>query len=120
MKLTNEELNYELTHKHGGNGYVIVQVLDDNFCRVATYCSFGPTPFVGKQAFLAFGNMLSRFQVKKDPKIKDSPMVDALIPENVIQELSTLRKQIKSGQKVIISTHITDAKETCSQPKLRH
>lgn len=91
MKLTKSDLDYELVHKHGGNGWAVAQMLDGNYCRVV---AFGRDGSLGKQAFLACADIMNR-----GPKLDDL----------VIDSLSTLRNELQSGTKVVVSSWIKKA-----------
>lgn len=106
-----DDLNkFVLTHSggKGGNGWVIVeecQKPNTDMVRVAMVGKDG----IGKQAFLAWRNLLSIEMVKKDPMLDKSPLIPHTIPTSVMDQLSDLRQAIRDGTKKIISTHIQAA-----------
>jgi len=76
-------------HKHGGNGWGIVELLSENYCRVV---SLGKGQ-LGNQAFLAYGGSMER---------------NGELDSDLINKLTTLRKEIESGKKKVVSTRFQD------------
>lgn len=104
--ITNVELTeYELDHRHGGMGWVMVQDIDSEFCRIAA-TGGSVTKRVGRQAFLAAKSLLTVSLKREDPKEKDSPMVACRIPEDILPDLAEVRRGIKSGKIVIKDSHM--------------
>lgn len=108
MKLTKQDLNYELTHRHAGNGWAIVEMMSDNYCRVAS------VPF-GKerarvQAFLACGDIMERSKKRIDPADKNSPEVEVMLGEDIVSKLNPIRNDIKRGKMKVVSSWITEVK----------
>ncbi len=105
-KLTQDQLeNYELSHRHGGNGYVMCEDIDGDYCRV-TPVHTEPTTF-GTRAFLASKAHMAVFQ---RPVPETNQMVDIAISDEVAGLLKLLRQDFKSGKLGVFSTHTMPAK----------
>ena len=71
MKPT-DNINFDFTHDHAGNGWAIVQDLGDNFWKVSSIQKDG---IDSTCALLAWGKKLKRTLVHEDPKDPQSKMV---------------------------------------------
>lgn len=102
--ITEKELKEcELVHDHGGIGWVMVENLDSEWCRI-TGLSLDA---VGKQAFLAWKKKLHPMtKVVNDVRItcyvrdRDPRALDAL---------TAMRNALLSGTKKVVATHIVNA-----------
>ena len=91
-KITKEQLlNFELSHRHGGNGYVMCEDIDEDYCRV--------TPAHASDDWGTLAYLASKAHM--------SPFKEAEISEELVQ----LRADFKSGKLAAFSTHIMPAKE---------
>lgn len=91
--------NYELTHAHAGNGFVLLEDIDNRYARILENYPSG-TP----QAFLAYKKKLSVSQ-----KNEDGMMADVPIKAGKRSELDVLRKAIRDGELVVRDTRIVKA-----------
>lgn len=106
--LTKKEMaTCDVTHQHGGNGYAVVQKLDDDYVRL--------TPAAGDErfyrAFLAATSLLSVSEKRVvDPKtgklISVSPKY--LAPD-IAEQLAEIRSKIESGKLKVVETRIVEA-----------
>ena len=98
--------NYELTHKHGGDGLVIVQELGDDMCRVA----FVDRKGIGSRAFLAWKKLLSpalRSPGKNANGDWKPPVKQPLNPEQIAAR-DGLKQDLKTGRLVVRCQHIVE------------
>lgn len=105
MKLNKSDLDFSLTHNHAGNGWAIVEMLEDNYCRVMSI------PPKGKawrpQAYLACGDVMKRERQAEDPSVRNSPLIDVPIGED-IGGLQTFRDALKNGTKTPVHSWFKD------------
>lgn len=96
--ITKEQLeSYELNHQHAGNGWMMVEDIDDDWCRVVSSSL--------NQAFLVWKKKISISKIRERYDDPESPMVDVKIREgHVKKQLMELRKKIKSGQTTVVNT----------------
>lgn len=90
---------YDLTHRHGGNGWAMCQDLDGEYCRVTSYANGQ----LGSQAFLAAKSQLS---ITRRPVEPNGPPVDILLPETIIEPLSKLRSELRLGGLIVVGARI--------------
>lgn len=88
---------FELTHRHAGNGYYMVEDIDRDYCRV--------TPFDKTRAFLAAKNRLSVYKKKNEATGIEEAVQ---IPEDMLYKLQVLRNEIKIGHKIVRETRIVN------------
>ncbi len=87
MKLTKQQIETRLlTHKHGGNGWGVLVDHDSEWCQVV-----GALKRVGSVVLL-----VSKSMVEVGPEIEPK----------VLEELNTLRAQIRSGTHVVKNNHV--------------
>lgn len=83
-------MDFALTHRHGGNNFVAVQRLPQEYCHVVSIVPGDKkTDYklkLGNQFLLAWEKLLSP---------------EKEIPEEVRPELNQLRNDLKSGAKII-------------------
>ena len=96
---------HQMQHRHGGNGWGVVQTLPDNFCRIT---DLAPN-VIGKQFFLAYIPMLSVEQkiVARDPE-GNAIYADHEIPYELITILTPIREALKSGKTKVVNTRLVD------------
>lgn len=94
-------MKFTLTHRHSGPGWAVVQELPDDMCRVV---QVGKED-IGKQAFLAWNKFLEVWKMKDTTK-PNHPMVPIPIPGKAMEMLSEIRADLKSGKRIVKSTHI--------------
>lgn len=100
MKITITQQQLEtcdLTHVHGGNGFVMVEDLDKEYCRVAA-CGAGR---LGYLVMIAAKDRLSASPVKEwDESSKAYVLTGKLlaIPPTLMPELAEIRNGIRSGK----------------------
>lgn len=107
-----EMLEYEVTHRHAGNGYACVQFKpegDDRFVRVMS----AKYPQQRSQAFLAAishleVSMLSR---GKDPNGQPLPAEPVKIGTVELGHLAVFRDGLENGSLAVIETHVVPAKK---------
>ena len=86
-----------MTHKHGGNAWVVIHDLGDGMVRVVGYAKGK----IASQAFLAWNKMLTVTQ-EVDP---ESGVAKAKrIPEDLMPTLTQLREDLASGKTKVIDT----------------
>lgn len=96
--ITQKELETcDLTHRHAGNGWVMVQDLDKEYCRISGQ---GAKEF-GNRAYLAAKSCLTPTELFVEEKKIRPP-----IPTHLIDPLKKLREELKSGSLKVVSTHI--------------
>lgn len=99
IMITQKQLEtHDLTHRHAGNGYAMVQDLDSEYCRISLY---GKN--LGSRAHLA---AKSQLEITRRPIEADGPVVDIKIPAEILEPLQKLRDEIRCGNLVIVQTHI--------------
>jgi hypothetical protein len=94
--------DYDLTHDHAGNGWVVLQVLEGNFYKVAPIAKGE----IQMRAFLAWGGKLSPTLQNKDPRDPKSVREPVPIVGQMRDHLYNLREQIKTGKIKIKETHL--------------
>ena len=97
MKTTitkNDLLTKDLTHKYGGNGYMMIEDIDSEYCRITMS---GPISLHRFQAFMAWKPCLSVSRQQKDFKDPESPIVDVEISPETFDQVQKLRAEIKAG-----------------------
>ncbi len=93
-------LNFELNHKHAGNGLYMCEDIDDEYCRCTEMTAVSA---FGSRAFLTAKDRLSVSQTfKKGEKTKE----DVRVPDALVEPLKTLRAEMKSGKLASFHTHI--------------
>ncbi len=102
MKPT-ENINYEFTHDHAGNGWAIVQGLGDNFWKV---CSIQRDGIDKTRAMLAWGKKLKRTLVAEDPKDPKSRQVPIPLTGAVLEAVEELRADLNAGRKKIVEQRV--------------
>lgn len=103
--MTKSELsNHQLVHEHGGNGFVMVQDVDAEYCRLAFA---GPkSKTVGRQAFLAWKKKLSIEEGYIDPKQPALGRIKLKIADELKPDLEQVRAGITNGSIRIVETHM--------------
>lgn len=104
MKSTTD-IDYEFTHRYGGNGFAIVQDLGNNYYKVAPVTHSG----VGKSAFLAWGKFLERSRRPINPGNPKSPEEDIPLTGEVLEKVRELREKIATGQVRIANQNLVAA-----------
>jgi len=88
MKAT-DNIDYDFTHDHAGNGWAIVQDMGDNFWRVSAIQKDGVD---SRSAFLAWGKKLNRTRTSDGER----PLTG-----ETLAAVRALRKELKSGEKIV-------------------
>lgn len=92
---------FEMRHDHAGNGLIMVENIDEEFCRMV---SAGRGTF-DPQAFLAW-----------KPKLRVGLQEDRLTPQPIRDDVKPaileLREDIKAGRKRIVNTWIRNESRT--------
>lgn len=97
-KLSKQDLiNFQLTHRHGGNGWVMIEDIDKEYCRVID-CFACPETARG---FLAWKPTLS---IEMTVATKDKPSIPRPIPEERRAAIDDWRAKIISGKVVYNDT----------------
>lgn len=97
----------DVTHRHGGNCFAVVQKLDDEYVRL--------TPAAGderfKRAFLAATSLLTVTEVRiTAPKTGKLISVEPrLLEPDIAEELAEVRSGIESGKLKVVATRIVEA-----------
>lgn len=86
---------FELHHDHAGNGWIMVENIDEEFCRVVSAGRGQLSP----QAYLAWKPKL-KIQMQQD-KVTPQPIRDDVKPA-----VMALRAEIKAGEKEVVGTWI--------------
>lgn len=103
----NELMDYDLTHDHSGNGFAIVEDIDEDYCRVTSTC-LGVSKKIS-DAFLAWKKKL---HVTMRSPSKDEPPEPVLLNkprmgvEEFLTQLEEVRKGFKDGTLKTRDTHI--------------
>lgn len=107
--ITEKELKEcELVHDHGGIGWVMVENLDKDYCRVSGMSD----KEVGTQAFLAWKKKLKpmKYPVDKlNPNAPTGPILLKHKPAKALDALTAMRNALLSGSKKVVQTHIVNA-----------
>lgn len=102
--ITESELKqYELTHDHGGNSWVMVENFDDEYCRVSGVSSKD----VDDRAYLAWKKKLKVSEYRED---KEGPLLKKKISPEAMDEVCNLRNALRAGTKKVVQTHIVTVK----------
>lgn len=97
--LTKHQLeNFELNHAKAGNGYIMCEDIDSEYCRLTEHRA---GERFGARAFLAAKSQLSVMRV-----VKDKVSVDIKIHPDLVEPVKKLRADFKSGKLAAFSTHI--------------
>lgn len=99
-------LTKDLTHRYGGNGWMMIEDIDAEYCRITMA---GPISLGGFQAFLAWKPCLSVSRQRKDFKDPASPIVDVEISPDTFDQVQKLRAELKAGNYRIESTRLVKA-----------
>ena len=100
--MTDKEIKENIfTHNYGGNGWVITQVLPNNFFKVARYDLNKKGDQRFSQHFLARGDLLV-----VDMRGLKGAKVAEKIPAKVMPDLIKLRQELQSGKKRIVNTRV--------------
>jgi hypothetical protein len=98
MKITKDQLeNCDLTHRHAGNGWTMVQDIDATHCRVAFVPKVPEQGQFGGRAFLAHKDMLEATIIGD----KFWP-----VKPEYMEAIVALRGKLASGELVVRSTHV--------------
>lgn len=92
--------NTQMKHRHGGNGWIIVQELGDDCVKVVN-CGIND---IGDQVFMAWEKCLEEETVTKGKITLVVP-----IPARAQPAVDALREALKSGTKRIVDTRIVAA-----------
>lgn len=89
----NDLLTKELTHKYAGNGWMMIEDIDNEYCRITLA---GPVSLHRFQAFIAW-----------------KPILTAGIPivPETFDQVQKLRAEIKAGNYRIKETRLVKAKQ---------
>jgi len=101
-----ELADYELTHDHAGNGWVMVADYPEYDCCHVTMT--GARPANG-QVFLAWKPKLTISQSRTNHKDLTSPLVNVRIDNHTLPDLIRLRKALQEGRMEIVNTRIVPA-----------
>ena len=99
-------MNLELQHKHGGDGWGIIQVLDDDYVRVTIPRGIKEN---ANRAFLAWAKLLKpmlRNQQTDDGSIE---AMQQPFGEEDMRHLESSRHDLATGKTKVVSTHIVKA-----------
>lgn len=99
-----DNLDFDFTHDHGGNGWAIIQDLGDNFYRVASITRDG----IGNTAFLAWGRKLKR-TLQVDPKNLPAGPVPVPLTGTVLEAVQAMRSDLAQGRKLVKDQRIYEA-----------
>jgi hypothetical protein len=103
--ITDKELKeYEVTHDHGGNGFVMVENLDEEYCRISGVSNKD----VDNRAYLAWKKKLRVSEHRED---KDSPLQRKRIPIAALDKVCQLRNALLAGTKKVVQTHIVNPEQ---------
>lgn len=109
-------LKYELTHDHAGNGFFMVENIDQDWCRVTRADPSNAGKFC--QAFLVWKKKISVFHMREDPMDSKSKLVPRAIPEKMISELETIRRGIACGEIEVVATRFRKASQHATTPQI--
>ncbi len=96
----------ELVHKHGGDGWGIVQILDDDYVRVTWPRASNEN---ANRACLAWVKMLKPMMRRQDPKDPESPMVLQPFDDGDMKTLEAARAHLINGTKKVVNHRIVKA-----------
>jgi hypothetical protein len=106
-----ELLNNYVTHRHGGNGYVVLQEQHEHpdYCRVGYIhnetdhkTKSDKWVVVRNQAMLAHKELL-KVEMTKDEKDNPIPLA---IQQNAMPTVRAIRAGLESGDLAVVMTHI--------------
>lgn len=107
--ITEKELKEcELVHDHGGIGWVMVENLDSEYCRIAGLSKTD----VGNQAFLAWKKKLKPMEYPVNKMDPDAPTGTIFLRHKepkALDALTTLRNALLSGTKKVVASRIVNA-----------
>jgi hypothetical protein len=104
MKISKTHLeNCDLTHRFGGNGWAMVQDIDETHCRISHYAQG-----IGGRAFLAHKDMLE-VTLTVPTGVNPPPPEPKEINAAAAVAIKQLREEIASGRMVIKASHIVRA-----------
>jgi len=93
-----DDINYDMTHDHAGNGWAIVQDLGDNHYRVASITKNGVDARV---AFVACGTKLKRTTMLNDGLFSEQPLVGS-----VLKAVEEMRADLREGRKRVVEQRV--------------
>jgi hypothetical protein len=102
MKPT-DNINYDFTHDHAGNGWAIVQNLGDNFWKV---CAIQRDGIDATRASLVWGKKLNRTLVPENPDDKKSKLIPIPLTGKVLEAVEKLRAELSAGKKKIVDQRV--------------
>lgn len=105
-KIDPEWMKLELHHKHGGDGWGIVQILDDDYVRVTWPRASNEN---ANRACLAWVKMLKPMKRQADPRNPESPMVLQPFNDEDMAKLELQRAHLVNGTKKVVNQRIVKA-----------
>jgi hypothetical protein len=105
-QIPTEWMNLELCHRLGGDGWGIVQILDDDYVHVAWPRASG---YNADRACLAWVKMLTPVKRRQDVKNPESPMVIQPFSTEDMKKLELLRSHLLNGTKKVVNQRIVNA-----------
>jgi hypothetical protein len=104
MKAT-DDINYDMTHDHAGNGWAIVQDCGDNYWRVVAITRDGVDT---RHAMMAWGKKLKRTAL---PEVANGPLLERPLTGKVLAAADALRADLREGRKRVVEQRIVDVEE---------
>lgn len=96
MNTTTEQLTNSFLHRYAGNGWIVIENYEDDWCRVANFFRDRTGNWkIGSQCFLVWSKLLS---------------VEAPIHRDLVDEINGIRDKLKSGEYVVKNTRLEKAK----------
>lgn len=96
-------LTKDLTHRYGGNGWMMIEDIDTEYCRITMA---GPIDLGRFQAFMAWKPCLSVSRRRKDFQDPKSEIIDVKISPETFDQVQKLRAELKAGNYRIESTRL--------------
>jgi len=103
MKAT-DNIDYDFTHDHAGNGWAIVQNLGDNFWRVV---AIGRESLDTRVVPMAWGKKLTRslYPISDKP---NAPLEPRKLTGKLLDQARELREQLATGKMHVFEQHLRD------------
>jgi hypothetical protein len=92
------DINLQMTHRFGGDGFAIIEMMDDEYCRIA---KVGEKD-VDNRAYLSWHKLLKPWQITLEGGSKKQMLIEG----ELLERVEELRSDLKSGKRKVKGTHI--------------
>lgn len=111
MNIPKSMQSNSIEHRYAGNGWAIVQMLDNENCRLANYFQNKEGKWkVGNQLFLAWQKLLKPEPERKLDEHKNFVLTgrNVALPLEVLEIIDSIRTKLASGKWVVKNTRLVE------------